>query len=44
LHKLTSAGVSAVEQVGFTQVSDDPVSIATVAVCGGDPIETRFSN
>ena len=29
-----------VEQVGFTQVSDEPVSSATETDCGGVPMET----
>ena len=29
------------EHVGFTQVSDEPVSSATETACGGVPMETK---
>ncbi len=41
LHKLTSIEILAVEHVGSTQVSEDPVSIATDTGCGGVPMETK---
>ena len=44
LHKVVSAVVPDVEQVGFTHVSDEPVSIATFTVCSGVPIETKSSS
>jgi hypothetical protein len=44
LHKVVSAVVPDVEQVGFTHVSDEPVSIATLTVCWGVPIETKSSS
>lgn len=36
----TMSCVPDVEQVGFTQVSDEPVSSVTETDCGGVPMET----